>query len=352
MANYSYIGYDVGSILFLAGGQMQLNGAYDPNVDRVVFNVQDGEGGTLVNGTFDEGTFFDGDSQNNEVGDDLSQTGQATSLDGSTVIADGNMYLEESYLLTAPGGGTIELYLVEVDGLAVGYITSQPLDAGVTYTFTTSNVTIGSAPNSADLTALVDVPCFCAGTMIRTPTGDRAIEALEVGDEIVVASGETRTIRWIGERIVLPPLAQERDLWPVRIPQDAFGEGLPYCDLLVSPNHRMMVASPLNELHFGEPRVLVAAKFLISQGGSIAQFTDLPRVHYFHMLFDTHQIVIANGVESESLYPGDMALNGMARESRDEILTIFPELATEEIGAYGPVAALTIKRWEARLLDV
>ncbi len=343
--------------MFLAGGQMQLNGAYDPNVDRVVFNVQDAAGGTLRDGSVDDGLDFNGDRFADELGDDFTQVGQATSLDGTTEFADGIIYLEQSYTLSAPGVDDIILYRVEIReagngfGTHVGYITSEPLDAGVTYTWTTSNVTIDNAPSSTDLTALVDVPCFCAGTMIRTPTGDRAIEALEVGDEVVVASGETRTIRWIGERIVLPPLAQERDLWPVRIPQDAFGEGLPYCDLLVSPNHRMMVASPLNELHFGEPRVLVAAKFLISQGG-IAQFTDLPRVHYFHMLFDTHQIVIANGVESESLYPGDMALNGMARESRDEILTIFPELATEEIGAYGPVAALTIKRWEARLLDV
>jgi len=84
-------------------------------------------------------------------------------------------------------------------------------------------------------------------------TRDRAIEALQAGDEVLVASGETGKIRWIGERIALPLLARERDLWPIRIPRDVFGEGLPYRDLLVSPNHRMMVASPLNELHFGEP---------------------------------------------------------------------------------------------------
>ncbi|WP_342070285.1 Hint domain-containing protein [Yoonia algicola] len=357
MANYSYIGYDVGSIVFLPGSQVQLNAGYNPNVDRVVFNVQDAAGGLLRDGSIDDGLDFNGDRFADELGDDFTQLGQATSLDGSTEFADGIIYLEESYTLSAPGVDDIVVYRVEIRetgntfGTHVGYITSEPLDAGVTYSFVASNVTVDNAPSSADPTALVDVPCFCAGTMIRTPTGDRTIESLEVGDEVVVASGETRTIRWIGDRIVLPPLADAKDLWPVRIPQNAFGEGLPYSDLLVSPNHRMMVAAPFNELHFGEPHVLVSAKFLIERNG-IAQCTYLPQVHYYHMLFDTHQIVIANGTESESLYPGDMALNGMARETRDEILTIFPELATQEDGAYGPIAAPTIKRWEARLLDI
>ncbi|WP_306116954.1 MULTISPECIES: Hint domain-containing protein [unclassified Roseovarius] len=348
MANYSYIGYAPGVISF-GGGAITLSNGFDPDTDRVIFDVTDGAGGTVLSGRADNGILFDGDRFNNETGDDSTQTGVVRNLDGTPTGTSGNMYLEQSYTLAKPGGGSIELFRVEVDGTLVGYITSEPLVPGTNYSFTTSNVTPSNAPDTTDPGALTDVPCFTAGTMIRTDQGERAIETLEVGDRVLTEAGTAEAIRWIGHRVVLPAFTSSNALWPVRISAGSLGNGLPQQDLLVSPNHRMLIRSPRNELLYGEGSVLVAAKFLVGQPG-IEQVFDLPRVTYFHLLFDDHQVIFANGAPSESLHPGDMALQSMARASRDEILTVFPELADSAGTTYGPTAAPVLKRNEARLL--
>ncbi len=116
MANYSYIGYAPNSIVFGGGSTVSLSGTYDPD-DRRVFNVADDDVGTVLNGGAgrpDEGTIFDGDRYNNEGGDDATQTGDATNLDGTTTYESGNIYLEQSYTLTAAGEDDIILYRIEI----------------------------------------------------------------------------------------------------------------------------------------------------------------------------------------------------------------------------------------------
>jgi len=51
-------------------------------------------------------------------------------------------------------------------------------------------------------------------------------------------------------------------------------------------------------------------------------------VTYIHLMFDAHQIVIANGAPSESFYPGPMALAALSDPVRDELRTLFPDLFT------------------------
>ncbi|MFV0385714.1 Hint domain-containing protein, partial [Paracoccus sp. (in: a-proteobacteria)] len=47
---------------------------------------------------------------------------------------------------------------------------------------------------------------------------------------------------------------------------------------------------------------------------------------YFHILFDRHEIVRANGTEAESLFTGPEAMKSLSPEARDEIRAIFPQL--------------------------
>ena len=42
------------------------------------------------------------------------------------------------------------------------------------------------------------------------------------------------------------------------------------------------------------------------------------------MLFERHEIVWSNGVESESMYLGKEALKSVSKEARDEISELFP----------------------------
>lgn len=74
-----------------------------------------------------------------------------------------------------------------------------------------------------------------------------------------------------------------------------------------------------------------ARHLLTIEGIDVA--TDCAEVEYFHMLFDRHEVVISNGAETESLFTGPQALSAIGPAARDEILTLFPELAEEGFAA-------------------
>ncbi|MFQ1699996.1 Hint domain-containing protein [Loktanella agnita] len=349
MADYSFIGYAPGSINI--GGTISVSGTYDPDTGRRVFDVNDAAGGNVLggaNGRADEGTFFDGDRYNNEAGDDTTQTGSVTNLDGSTTFLSGNIYLENAYVLTKPGGGTITLYAVEVDGALAGYIVSEPLEAGVNYTASQFNVTPTGAgagnvppPDTADPTALIDVPCFTAGTLILTPQGERRIEDLCANDLVVTMDHGDQPIRWIGSspRRAVGPLA------PIRICAGALGNTR---DLFVSPQHRVLLRGGQAELLFGESEVLVPAKTLVNDR-SITRVIG-GEVVYYHMLFDRHQIVWSEGAPTESFHPGSVGWNAMDAATRNEILSIFPQLDGGNFENYGASARMSLKSHEAMTL--
>ena len=161
--------------------------------------------------------------------------GVVTSLDGSTTFDSGAIYLEESYALTKPGGGTIDVFRVEVEGSLVGYITSEPLVPGTAYSFIRSNVTPSNAPDTTDPTAIVDVPCFTAGTLIETPTGAKAIEDLAEGDLVLTLDHGPQPIRWVGSRILTSvDLQANPRLRPICVLAGALGAGLPLSATITS----------------------------------------------------------------------------------------------------------------------
>lgn len=343
MANYSYIGYAPGviSVNFstFSTGTITLSSGYDPDTDRRIFDVEDAAGGTLVNGDPDNGTDFNGDRFNNEFGDDLTQTGEVTNLDGSVTFDSGAIYLEESYSLTNPSGGTIDVFRVEVEGNLVGYITSEPLVPGTNYSFVRSNVTPDNAPDTTDPDAIVDVPCFAAGTMILTPGGEKPIETLSVGDEVVTFDHGPQKIRWIGARSLdVVDLAAKPKLRPIRIEAGAMGSGMPQRDLVVSPQHRMLVRSTIAIRMFNANEVLVPAHSLTEIPG-ISVVEDADTVTYYHMLFDQHEVVFAEGAPSESLFTGPQALKSLSRAARAEIFELFPALEQPD---HHPVSARQI----------
>lgn len=281
----------------------------------------------MINGDPDDGTTFDGDRFNNENGDDTTQTGDVTNLDGTVVYDSGAIYLEESYSLTKPGGGTIDVFRVEVEGNLVGYITSEPLVPGTTYNMSVSNVTPTNAPETTDTTAIVNVPCFSAGTLIATPNGYVAIQALAKGDLVLTADHGPQPVRWIGSRtLTRTQLDANPKLRPIRIAAGALGSGLPARDLLVSPQHRMLVRSAIAVRMFDTAEVLVPAQKLIGVPGiEIDETAD--SVTYYHILFDRHEIVWAEDAPSESLFTGIEALKSIPPLARAEIFDLFPELA-------------------------
>ncbi|CUH44969.1 Hint domain-containing protein [Ruegeria atlantica] len=322
MANYSYIGYDPDVISVITAGpdRVILDTDFDPSTDRRVFNVEDDAGGNILsrpgNPTLpDTGTVFNGDFNSDESGDDLTQTGTVTNLDGSTTFLSGDIYLEESYTLTDPDGGTITVYRVEVEGDLAGYITSEPLEPGTEYSMAIVNGTPGNAPDTANPTSIVDVPCFTKGTLIETPNGMRPIETLAVGDEVVTMDRGPQRIRWIGARALTgQELSEKPQLRPIRIAAGLAG--------VSTASHAVAIRM------FETSEILVAAHSLVGISG-ISVEEDAESVEYYHMLFEQHEIVFAEGAPSECLFAGSEALRAVPPEARAEMLELFPALATE-----------------------
>ncbi|MDJ0826485.1 MAG: Hint domain-containing protein [Rhodobacter sp.] len=173
------------------------------------------------------------------------------------------------------------------------------------------------------------VICFAEGTVIDTALGPRPVESLREGDLVATQDNGLQPVRWIGSRrLDSIDLARHPELCPIRIATGALGDGKPYLELTVSPQHRVQVADWRADLLFGEPRVLVAAKHIVD-GDSVWIDRDVPSVNYYHLLFDRHEVVFANGAATESLHPGDVALDAIGSTARDEVLLLFPGLPAE-----------------------
>ena len=128
------------------------------------------------------------------------------------------------------------------------------------------------------------VACYCRGTRIGTPAGEVAIETLRIGDVVCVDGGGDRPLKWIGRRSYPAGYAAEHPgVQPIRIRAGALSAGLPRRDLLVSPEHSLMIDG-----------VLVAARHLVN-GASIVPDEGRGAVHYLHLEFARHEIILAEG---------------------------------------------------------
>ena len=191
-------------------------------------------------------------------------------------------------------------------------------------------------------------PCFTPGAMITTQRGEVPIQHLQAGDRVVTRDNGIQPVRWVGKsQMFLQDFQVDPHLLPVLIRQGSLGKGLPERDMMVSPNHRILVANERTSLRFSEREVLVAAKHLSVPGVHTVQSSGTT---YIHFLCDRHEVVLVDGIWTESFQPGDMSLKGVGNAQRTEIFELFPELATREgIDGY-QAARKTLKKHEARLL--
>lgn len=234
---------------------------------------------------------------------------------------------------------TGETITINEDGTVTITADGDPSDFTFEYT---AAYGVGNANQRDTATVTVTtVPCFVAGTMIRTDRGDMPVERLEVGQLVMTRDEGLQPIRWIGRRT----LAAEGRMAPVRIARDTFGE---HAALMVSPLHRLLIRNEHAELLFGTHEVLAAARDLID-GRNVRQ-VEGGLVHYVHLLFDRHQVIWSEGLPSESFLPGPQTTHCFEEETVAEICEIFPELDPRTGAGYGPAARPALKRHEARLL--
>ncbi len=304
-----------------AGSDIMVGGAGDDTI--LGGNSTVGDAGDLMSGNTGDDTFTD-------VGEDDVVVGgeDADGLDNDTLDLRG------AAEAVNPGGS-----------LTVDYDATDP-EAGTVRFFDDTGLETGTMRFSEIETVVV---CFTPGTLIATPKGERKVEDLAVGDRVITRDNGIQEIRWLGHKTVSgQDLAQAEHLRPVLIREGALGNGLPERDMMVSPNHRVLVANEKTSLYFEDREVLVAAKHLTGLDG--VDIVDVSEVTYIHFMFDQHEVVLSDGAWTESFQPGDHSLAGIGSEQRDEILELFPELKTRE-GLEGYHAARrSLKRHEAQLL--
>jgi hypothetical protein len=173
--------------------------------------------------------------------------------------------------------GSVELGSISNRLLTVEQVLPGRYSLSVT---TVADTTLAASSNAG-------VPCYVSGTRILTVLGVVAVEALAIGDVIVTASGQCRPIRWIGSRSYRGLAAPQADR-PVRIKAGALSDGVPSRDLLVSPDHALMVDG-----------LFVAAGHLVN-GTSITRGEAVADLTYWHVELDSHDLLVAENTPAES----------------------------------------------------
>lgn len=187
---------------------------------------------------------------------------------------------------------------------------------------------LGPKQNSRPGTDPVTVACYTPGTQIATQRGEVPVEDLRVGDRVITRDDGLQAIRWIGRKaLTWHQLAANPHIRPILIRRGSLGNDLPEQDMMVSPNHRLLVAGNRTALRLDAPEALVAAKNLVDHRG-IKTVQSLG-TSYLHFMCDRHQAVLANGTWAESFHPADPTLNAIGNAQRQEIFELFPELKTE-----------------------
>ncbi len=205
------------------------------------------------------------------------------------------------------------------------------------------------ARREAGLVHARNAPGFTPGTAIATLTGARRVEDLRAGDRVLTRDNGFRTIRWLGSHALSArKLAVRPHLGPVLIRAGALGDGVPERDMMVSPNHRMLVANDRTALYFEDREVLVPARHLKSRGR--VDTAAIAGVTYINFMFVQHEIVLSDGAWSESFQPGNQSLGGIGDAQRREIFDLFPDLETRRGRERYPAARRSLRKHEAALL--
>jgi hypothetical protein len=140
--------------------------------------------------------------------------------------------------------------------------------------------------------------CFMAGTMIRTPDGEVAVETLKRGDLVMTTDGVAKPVSWLGKQTVSTVFADPVRSFPIRVKAGALGENVPARDLLLSPDHALLVDG-----------VLIHAGALVNET-SVVRETQVPQVFvYYHVELDDHSLILAEGAPAETFVDNVDRLN-------------------------------------------
>lgn len=130
-----------------------------------------------------------------------------------------------------------------------------------------------------------DFVCFLAGTLIATPEGERLVETLRIGDEVLTVTGEAKPIVWVGStKVRLRPWSMK----PVIVRAGALADGLPRRDLRLTEGHSLLLNG-----------MLIPVASLVNRR-SIVWDEDAVEVEYYHIEVEGHDVILAEGAAAET----------------------------------------------------
>ena len=359
-----------GSGVTLNVNVLNLNGASNLTLDvgssaapHVIANVNDGSGsstltvsgGDLQLGSGGGGTYVVNNGGVIEFTGNLN-SGASIGLNGGRVQLDSNVNLQSGDKFIFAGTATSTLDVVSSNNFqngfsyaVTGFDYGDKLQfgslnlTGDTYTYAGTTLTIQSGSQTvltiSNLSLALDavaqhsfllsgntiqLACFLAGTLIETADGAVPVERLRPGDSVLTLRGDERVMRrarWIGSRHIRAAcFAGHEDAHPVRIRAGAFAANLPRRDLLVTGEHCIHIEGGL-----------IPARMLVN-GRSIVRDTTIDDYTVYHVEFDGHSIMLAEGLPTESY------LDTGNRDSFGE-----PNIASEHQGRWPAHAAAPLR---------
>jgi len=156
-------------------------------------------------------------------------------------------------------------------------------------------------------------------------------------------------VLWLGHRrmsgarlYVMPHLR------PIRFRAGAVGMDEPDQDLIVSPQHRMLIRGPSARALFNVNEVLVEASALVNDR-TILMDRSLREVTYVHVLLAEHNVIWANGLMTESFHPAHTAFELIDESQRGGLLKVLPGVDTDP-HVYGEFVRRNLSASEATIL--
>jgi len=254
-----------------------LNANNDGGEPAQVITATDGSSGT------------DGVSLEIQINQGAGNDAGVTIFSGGTALLNGGTAGGSYTINDAPGAGAQSLLDSQIQSLQVADSTSEKDSFSITFTLTDTGSGGGPVGSPTTFTENFQTACYAPGTRIATPTGEVAVEDLQIGDLVATTSGVAKPVKWIGRRSYsVAAVAGHSNLRPVLIRKDALGAGLPQRDLVVSPMHALLV-----------DEALVPAAALVNEL-SIVRLASTGAVEYIHVELDQHEMIFAEGQPAET----------------------------------------------------
>ena len=204
------------------------------------------------------------------------------------------------YYYTALNGNTFAVFGNPATGPLL-----IPFDAA-SYNLEAEFAATGGTPVTAspgDFVPTGNPVCFAADSLIATPTGERAVQDLKIGDPVLTLDGRAVPVKWLGYQ-TLYRFRHGPHMQPVRIRAGALGNGLPHSDLTVTADHGMVFTPASHQAVGGLKQVgyVINASALVN--GTTIDFVPMAELEdsfvVYHIELEDHDVVLANGAPSET----------------------------------------------------